>query len=183
MSASASCSAAFTIPFGKGRHFASNLPAFANALIGGWELNGIWAMQTGYWFTAFGVNDSCFCNDGNASSLRPDVVSGHNPNSGPKTPEQWFNLNAFNVDVPAGRHGNAGRNNILGPGLVNVDLGLHKDFSLVEGLRLHFRSDFFNLFNHAKFNAPVTDHSNGNIGRILTTAGPRELQLALKLIF
>ena len=118
-----------------------------------------------------------------AGSLRPDVVSGHNPNSGPKTPEQWFNLNAFNVDVPAGRHGNAGRNNILGPGLVSVDLGLHKDFSLVEGLRLHFRSDFFNLFNHAKFNAPVTDHSNGNIGRILTTAGPRELQLALKLIF
>jgi len=176
-------SSIYDLPFGKGRQFSSNLPVLANAVIGGWQLNGIWSMQTGYWFTPFGVNDSCFCNDGNASSLRPDAVAGQDPNSGPKTPEQWFNLNAFNVDVPAGRHGNAGRNTILGPGLVNVDLGLHKDFSLLEGLRLQFRSDFFNMFNHAKFNAPVADYSNGNIGRILTTAGPRELQLALKLIF
>jgi hypothetical protein len=129
------------------------------------------------------VNDTCFCQDGNANSLRPDVVPGQNPNNGPKSPDQWFNLNAFNVDVPAGRHGNAGRNNILGPGLINVDMGLHKDFSLRENLRLQFRSDFFNLFNHVNFNAPVADYSNGNIGRILTTTGGRELQLALKLIF
>jgi hypothetical protein len=115
--------------------------------------------------------------------LRPDVVPGQNQNAGPKTPDQWFNLAAFNVDVPAGRHGNAGRNNILGPGLVNLDLGLHKEFLLRESMRLQFRSDFFNTFNHVNLNAPVTDYSNANIGKILTSTGGRELQLALKLIF
>ncbi|MFN7996362.1 MAG: TonB-dependent receptor [Bryobacteraceae bacterium] len=173
----------YDLPFGHGRRFASSAPAFANALIGGWQLNGIWAVQTGYWFTPFGVNDTCFCEDGNANSLRPDVVAGQNPNTGPKTAAQWFNLAAFNVDVPAGRHGNAGRNNILGPGLMNLDMGIHKEFSLHETARLQFRSDFFNTFNHVNLNAPVTDYSNANIGKILTSTGGRELQLALKLIF
>jgi len=159
----------YDLPFGRGRQFGSSTPAFLNAVISGWQLNGIWAIQTGFWFTAFGVNDSCFCNDGNASSLRPDIVPGQDPNNGPKTPGQWFNLNAFNVDVPAGRHGNAGRNDILGPSLINVDMGLHKNFLLREGLRLQFRSDFFNLFNHVNFNAPVTNYSNGNVGQITTT--------------
>ncbi len=173
----------YDLPFGRGRRFASSTASLANAVIGGWQLNGIWSIQTGYWFTPFGVNDSCFCEDGNANSLRPDVVPGQNQNAGPKTPDQWFNLAAFNVDVPAGRHGNAGRNNILGPGLVNLDLGLHKEFFLRESMRLQFRSDFFNTFNHVNLNAPVTDYSNANIGKILTSTGGRELQLALKLIF
>ena len=173
----------YDLPFGRGRRFASNTPAFANAVIGGWQLNGIWSAQTGYWFTPFGVNDSCFCEDGNANSLRPDVVPGQDPNAGPKNAAQWFNLAAFDVNVPAGRHGNAGRNNILGPGLVNVDLGLHKDFLLHESLRLQFRSDFFNAFNHVNLNAPDTNYGDTNLGRIVTSTGGRQLQLALKLIF
>jgi hypothetical protein len=173
----------YDLPFGHGRRFASGSPAFTNVLIGGWQINGILSAQTGYWFTPFGVNDSCFCEDGNANSLRPDVVAGQDPNAGPKTAAQWFNLNAFNVDVPAGRHGNAGRNIILGPGLVNLDVGLHKEFSIKERARLQFRSDFFNIFNHVNLNAPVTDYSNANLGKILTSTGGRELQLALKLLF
>jgi len=176
-------SSIYDLPFGHGRQFASNTSTLANAVIGGWQLDGIFTAQTGYWFTPFGVNDSCFCEDGNANSLRPDVVPGQNPNAGPKTADQWFNLAAFNVDVPAGRHGNAGRNNILGPGLVNLDMGLHKDFLLHEGLRLQFRSDFFNTFNHVNLNAPDTNYGDTNLGKITTSTGGRQLQLALKLIF
>jgi hypothetical protein len=173
----------YDLPFGRGRRFAPRPSTLVNAVIGGWQLNGILSKQTGYWFTPFGVNDSCFCEDGNANSLRPDVVPGQNQNAGPKTAEQWFNLDAFNVDVPAGRHGNAGRNNILGPGLANLDLGLHKEVSLHESLRLQFRGDFFNALNHVNLNAQVTDYSNANIGKILTSTGGRELQLALKLLY
>ena len=60
---------------------------------------------------------------------------------------------------------------------------MHKEFSLRESLRLQFRSDFFNTFNHVNLNAPVTNYGDANIGKILTSTGGRELQLALKLIF
>lgn len=133
--------------------------------------------------TAFGVNDSCFCNDGNANSLRPDAVFGQNPNSGPKTVNEWFNLNAFDIDVPAGRHGNAGRNTIVGPGFDNLDLGLHKDFAVAERARLQFRDEFFNIFNHPNFSAPDTNYGNDTVGQILSTLGTREIQVALKVIF
>jgi hypothetical protein len=129
------------------------------------------------------VNDSCFCNDGNANSLRPDTVPGQDPNSGPRTVDEWFNLNAFNVNVPAGMHGNAGRNIILGPAFDNFDLGLHKDFPIRERVRLQFRGEFFDLFNHPNFAAPVTNYGDSNVGKILSTLGTREIQLALKLIF
>ncbi len=155
----------------------------ANAIVGGWQLNGIWSIQTGYWFTAFGVNDSCNCNDGNANSLRPDAVPGQDPNSGPKTASQWFNLSAFNINVPNGRHGNAGRNNILGPAFDNLDLGLHKEFSIWERMRVQLRGDFFDIFNHPNFDAPVTNYGSDAVGRIQTSRTSREIQLALKLIF
>ena len=90
----------YDLPFGRGRRYGSEWNAVTNGVLGGWQLNGIWSAQTGYWFTPFGVNDSCYCNDGNASSLRPDAVAGQDTNSGPKTPAQWFNLNAFDVNVP-----------------------------------------------------------------------------------
>jgi hypothetical protein len=173
----------YDLPFGRGRKYGSQWNGLTNGVLGGWQLNGIWSVQTGYWFTPFGVNDSCYCQDGNANSLRPDAVAGQDPNSGPKTPQQWFNLNAFNVDVPDGRHGNAGRNTILGPGFNNLDLGVHKDFPITEAVRLQFRSEFFNLANHSNFSAPVTDYSNPNVGRILSTLSSREIQLALKVIF
>jgi hypothetical protein len=176
-------SAVYDLPFGRGRRFGGGMSTAANTLIGGWQFDSIWSVQSGYWFTPFGVNDSCFCNDGNASSLRPDAVPGQNPNSGPRTVDQWFNLNAFNVDVPAGRHGNAGRNIILGPALDNLDIGLHKIFPIHESVRLQLRGEFFDVFNHPNFAAPVTDYSNNNVGKILSSLTAREIQLALKLVF
>jgi hypothetical protein len=49
-------------------------------------LDAIWTWQSGFWYTLFGINDSCFCNDRNAHSLRPDVVVGQSVNGGPGTP-------------------------------------------------------------------------------------------------
>jgi hypothetical protein len=176
-------SALYDLPFGRGKRFAGGASRAVDMLIGNWQLSGIWTAQTGYWFTPFGVNDSCFCNDGNANSLRPDVVPGQNPNSGPKTPEEWFNVNAFTVNVPAGRHGNAGRNIIRGPGLVNLDLGLHKVFPINERLQLQFRAEFFDTLNHPIFDAPDLSYKDSTVGQILTSHTAREGQLALKLVF
>jgi len=66
---------------------------------------------------------------------------------------------------------------VIGPGYANVDLGLQKNFPLTETMRLQFRSDFLNLFNHPQFAKP-----NGD-GVINTTQDARELQFAFKFYF
>jgi len=176
-------STSYDIPVGRGRTFAPKLGAFGEAFLGGWQVTGIFSAQTGNYFTAFGVNDSCFCNDGNSNSLRPDAVAGQNPNSGPRTVDQWFNVAAFDINVPDGSHGNAGRNTILGPGRVNLDAGLHKAFRFNERLSLEFRAEFFDAFNHPNWDKPVTDYNSANIGQIISSLTSREGQLALKLIY
>lgn len=176
-------SASYDVPVGKGRTFGQNLGTIGEIFLGGWQVTGILSAQTGNYFTPFGVNDSCFCNDGNASSLRPDAVPGQNPNSGPRSVNQWFNLAAFDINVPDGRHGNAGRNTILGPGRVNFDLGILKSFHINERTRLEFRAEFFDAFNHPNWDKPVTDYNSANVGRILSSVTSREGQLALKFIY
>lgn len=126
-------SSVYQLPFGRGKGFGSKMNSFVNALLGGWQLIGIFSLQTGFWYTPFGINDSCFCNDGNANSLRPDVVTGQDPNNGPKTPAEWFDTGAFTANVPAGRHGDAGRNIIVGPSFTNLDMGSTKISSSTNG--------------------------------------------------
>ncbi len=89
----------------------------------------------------------------------------------------------FVIDVPDGRHGNVGRNTILGPGLTNIDLGLHKDFNFSESKRLEFRAESFDFPNHPNWDRPVIDYGDDNFGKILSSRTSREIQLALKLIF
>ena len=98
----------------------------------------------------------------------------------------WLNPAAF--AVPAlGTFGNCGARNFHGPGLENVDLSLFKSFFITERMRLEFRAEAFNLFNHANFtnpNAFYSPTSLGSFGRIFNTVGdPRQLQFALKFYF
>lgn len=103
------------------------------------------------------------------------MVAGQSVNSGPDNPSQWFNVNAFTADVPAGRHGNAGRNIILGPGLINLDLGIHKEFPINERSRLQFRGEFFDVTNHPNFDKPVLQMSNPNFGTIQDSLTAKEI--------
>jgi len=176
-------SSVYQLPFGRGRKFGSRMNSFTDAFLGGWQWTGIFSRQTGYWYTPFGINDSCFCNDGNANSLRPDLVAGQDPKQGPKTPQEWFNTAALTAKVPSGRHGDAGRNIILGPGFTNLDMGIDKDFRFNERARLQFRSEFFDVANHPNFDEPVLQMSNPNFGKIQNSLTSREIQLSLKLIY
>jgi hypothetical protein len=108
------------------------------------------------------------------------------------TPDQYFDPCAFLLPPP-GFYGNAGRNIMLGPGLLAFDLSVQKTFplGLREGMQLEFRTDLFNLFNHANFGSPseaVLNPTNrqfisgtGLITKTVTSA--RQLQLGLRLTF
>ena len=107
----------------------------------------------------------------------------------------YYNPNCFSQQA-FGTLGNFGREGLVGPGLVDVDMGLLKTTTIHEGLTLQFRAEVFNIFNHTNLSLPLSSIFSGtpsatttlthvlNAGQILTAAVPsREIQLGLKLIF
>ena len=157
---------------------------------GNWQLNGIFTAMTGGPFTVFDSSDNSL--QGGApeitgfSANRPNVVG--NPNSGPRTPQEWFNVSAFQqlAPDPLGRFqvfGNEGRNVIAGPGYVNWDFSVFKNIKVTESKDIQFRGELFNLLNHTNFRLPVSDISSPNFGQIQTDVSPRVIQVALKFLF
>jgi hypothetical protein len=115
--------------------------------------------------------------------LRPNV--GRDPNNGPQTLQQYFDIAAFSDKglVPT-QGGNAGRNLVRGPGYANLDASVFKDFRLRERITLNLRLEAFNTTNTPHFDSPNTDLSQGQFGSITQTIGnPRILQLAAKILF
>jgi hypothetical protein len=103
---------------------------------------------------------------------------------GNQTLAQFFNTSCF-AAPPAGELGNANRTPLSGPDFVNTDFSIIKHFIPREGMRVDFRTEFFNLFNHAQFGTPGADvNSPATFGVINTTVNnPRVIQFALKLAF
>jgi hypothetical protein len=97
---------------------------------------------------------------------------------------QWINPSCF-VAPPAGQLGDANRVPVSGPGFVNTDFSVIKQFALPrEGMGLNFRAEFFNLFNHAQFGMPINDISAPGFGSVNSTVNnPRVVQFGLKLTF
>jgi hypothetical protein len=89
-----------------------------------------------------------------------------------------------------GRFGSLGRNVVTGPGFNNTDLSVSKNLLLKENIRMQFRVEFFDLFNHANFGQPGNVVGSPDFGRITNTRFPtgetgssRQIQLAAKLMF
>ena len=162
-------------------------------VFGDWQLNGIFTAMSGGPFTVFDSNDVSL--QGQApeitgfSANRPDLVG--NPNSGPRTPQEWFNVKAFQQlqPDPLGRlevFGNEGRNVVQGPGYVNWDASAFKNIRLTESKELQFRGELFNVLNHTNFRLPVSDIEDiqtGTFGQIQSDVSPRVIQVALKFLF
>jgi hypothetical protein len=171
----------YDLPFGKGRHFGvSN--SFANAILGGWQVNGILTVQTGLPFTP-----TLATSVSNAGGSRPDrLTSGAVANP---TIAHWFDT-SFNTSGAAWAtprqytYGNAGRNILRGPGRTNLDFSAFKLIPITERCQLQFRGEFFNIFNHPQFDLPNTTIGSTGAGVISSTVGsPRDIQLSLRLTF
>lgn len=143
--------------------------------LGGWKYTGIMTIQTGL-PSALGLSTA---NPGLASL--PDVAPGQTLNY-PKTVAEWFNTAAFTAPPP-GQFGNASIGLIRGPGLVNIDMGLYKDFHLTEHNVVQFRSEFFNIFNHTNFSGIGTSYGSGNFGQVTSALDPRIIEFALRYHF
>lgn len=157
-------------------------PALLRAAAGGWQLSGIVSAQAGSPLTATEPVDLSLRG---LNADRPDQIA--NPNRGPKRPEQWFDTTAFQrlPAEPGGqRSGTAGRNTIIGPGLVQTDLAAMKRFLLGETSWAELRGEFFNAFNRTNFRDPGTSiGAPATFGVIQASRPARIIQLALKLSF
>jgi hypothetical protein len=160
---------------------------FRGRLAGGWQINGIATLLSGFPFTPqVGSNRS-----GDGDTRNPDRPSLNPAFTGPiiqGNPNQWYNPAAFILPT-VGTFGNLGRGVLTGPSLTNLDLSLFKTLAVTERTQLQFRSEFFNVLNHANFASPnpivfangVASSSAGLITSTVTTS--RQIQFGLKLIF
>lgn len=87
------------------------------------------------------------------------------------------------VPLPAQPFGNSGRNNIIGPGFFQLDLGVYKTVSVHDRVRIQFRGEAFNALNRTNFNVPNGNISNQSFGQINNAFEARQFQVALKLLF
>jgi hypothetical protein len=135
----------YALPGGKGQKFL-NHGGPMDLAFGGWHLGGIITLRSGFPFSPQTGNGDP-TNTGSQGLLRTDRI-GSGRVAHP-SPSLWFNINDF--PVPVGHFGDAGKNILEGPGEKSVDLSARKIFSITERVRLEFRAEFFNAFNHAVF--------------------------------
>jgi len=172
------------------------MPWAQKKLWGGWQIGSIFTISDGLPFTAALSGDVL----GQANQLNFDVPNrlsnpgcGHAVNSG--NPLQYITLSCFAFPNPSTMFGNAGRNELVGPGVVNADVSLFKNFSvhfINENARVQFRAEAFNAPNRANFAAPITNNKLFDTkgapvnfaGQITTLVTPgRTMQLGLKLLW
>jgi outer membrane receptor protein involved in Fe transport len=162
----------------------NNQPAVLRLVAGGWQLTGLFTARTGEPLNVTISPDQAFSGTG---SQRPNVVGSPTLAGGRSFDAQlaqWFNTAAFALPA-SGTFGNAGRDVLTAPGTANVNAGLYKTFPLPlrEGMKIEFRSEFFNLLNRVNLGNPNTTFASSTFGRITSAASPRVLQFALKVRF
>jgi hypothetical protein len=160
----------YALPFGRSG------PKALSYVMRDWELGSIVTLQSGLPFTPSIGTDPA--NTG--TSLRRNRIG--NGRLEDRSLFRDFDVAAFAVPGVF-TFGNSGRNILYARGFRNWDLIVSRNFQLREGLRLQFRSEFFNLTNTPAFGGPVTNIQAANTGRVLSAGEPRDIQLALKLSF
>jgi hypothetical protein len=168
----------YNLPMGNGERIAGDATGAKEALVGGWQVNGIYTWQRGFPLTVTaadlgGLNDSFGTN-------RADLVG--DPNTGGHSIQRWFNTDAF-AQPAAGQFGSSGRNILRGPGVNNLDLAVFKNFGLVGRTKLQFRLESFNVLNHTQFSSVDTNLTSSTFGVVNGARAGRINQLGLKVIF
>jgi hypothetical protein len=167
----------YELPFGPGRKYLSGARGAKGLLAGGWNIQGILSITSGFPFSVTAANVH------NTGSFIPQYANRiddgklENP-----TPTRWFDLNAF-AQPARGTQGNAARNILDGPGFKNFDFSVSKNSHLTERVNLQFRTEFFNIANHPNFGLPNGNISDNARGTITSVANGRTIQIGLKLIW
>jgi hypothetical protein len=169
----------------------------ADAVVGGWQVNGILTLRTGVPITMAGT--SCH---GVWSRCLPDYVAGYTGNgntapAGGRTPNEYFDTSVYtaaysNQALGIATGGDVGLQSITGAPTKTLDFSIFKSFRFTERVRLQFRGEAINLFNFTVLSQPDVSlgdskayGGNGNFGVITSSVAgtERHIQFSLRLTF
>jgi hypothetical protein len=185
----------YELPVGRGKHFGGNMHPVLDAIIGGWQTNGNWVFESGRPILPAQGSGNRIPTYG---SQRPTLTGTLQRSSGsPESATAGCATNCSNyfanpdvlVNTADYTLGNAPRTitSVRQPPLRLVNLSLFKEFPISrirEGMRLEFRAEATNAFNHPQFAGPNVTSGSNNFGTIThLNDGPRQMQLGLKLYF
>ena len=181
-----SVTSGYNLPFGAGRKYLAKSPMLVRQLVGGWDIQGIFTLSDGYPFTVY------------SSALRfTDRTCDGNLPPSQRTENAWYDVSCFptknpvTVTTATGAkvstfiNGNAAPNVIIGPGVINIDLGVHKEIRLAEGKTLQFRFEGFNAASRTNLTAPAANYflNTPTGGQITRAKDMRRVQIAAKIVF
>lgn len=176
-------SAVYNLPFGPEKAMFND--GIASKVLAGWQVSGIYSMQSGFPFTINLQGDTAGVGAGTGGIfIRPNAVAGQDwqlPGDQRST-SRYFNTGAFAAPATAA-FGNVGRNTVIGPGMVNLDVVLARSFSFTETTKLQFRAEAFNVMNHSNYTIVGRLLNTPTFGRVQGQLDPRQIQFSAKLLF
>jgi outer membrane receptor protein involved in Fe transport len=169
----------FVFSFGAELPRLEDKSAAMRAVLGGWQLNGIFQAQTGFPLT---VTDPTLSITGFTN--RPDMTCDPNE-GGAKSVAQWFNTTCFTRRAVANTAGlsTQPRNAVRGPGFNRTDLSIFKSFIFAKNKQIQIRIEGFNIFNQERFGQPVANIAAANFGQLTTSDDGRIIQFGAKFSF
>ena len=152
-------------------------------IVNGWMVNSMVTWQSGFPFTVTSGRDNSFTgiNRDRADFLGGDADLGSGRSHG-EIVAQYFDTSKFAPNA-VGTFGNSAKNMLRGPRYFNTDVALLKVTNVTGRIGLQFRAEFFNIFNNVNFNAPNSNQSSAQFGRITSALDPRIVQFGVKLLF
>ena len=191
-------SGVYQLPFGRGRMYMNTPNRFAQEILGDWQIASIVSLHSGLpeWVSAGGdiANTGESFQPAQRGRLSPYQRSGGGANgfkhwlrppttyAGTSLPDS--SSYAFTQPLPF-TYGNERRNDLVGPGFVNVDFSLQKNFPIWEAVNFQFRTEFFNIFNHTNYGGFSNNVQNpSQFGEIFgVTGNARIIQFSGKISF
>ena len=170
----------YDLPFGAGHAFLQH--GIAGAVLGGWQLAGIYTVQSGQqvWVRAANNTTGTF-----SKLMRPNLNGNPNLSSDKRQLTQWFNTSAFSAPA-AYQFGNSPKSpNLQGPAWFNLDFNIHRTIPLpiMEKTALEVRVECFNCANRANFLPPNGQFGATTFGQITSAQAARQLQFGGKFWF
>lgn len=177
----------YELPFGRGKRFGGGSSGLANAIIGGWEVTGIFAARSGLAFTTTTTAFPRGFNFNSPAVLVGSVVPQGQLHDATNGTIQYFNDPAAALAaLRFPHHGEIGNRNILrGPGFWNIDTAVLKNIGLPwEGQRIQLRWESYNALNHPSFSLPNASFTSAAFGQVTSTSSTaREMQFAIRWEF